>query len=99
MDLKLYVDADPDLRFIRRLKRDIVDRGRTAESVITQYLETVRPMHLQHIHPTRKYSDLLVDCSGSLDQVLHQINAAIHAACCGLTATKAPETRETIGVR
>lgn len=99
MDLKLYIDADPDLRFIRRLKRDIVERGRTAESVITQYLETVRPMYLQHIHPTRKYADLLVNCTGSLGPVLHQINSAILAACCGPVDSKAYQTSETIGVR
>ncbi len=99
MDLKLYIDADPDVRFIRRLQRDIVERGRTAESVITQYLETVRPMHLRHIHPTRKYADQLVDCTGSLGRVLHQINTAIHAVGCGAAAMTAPRTSETIGVR
>ena len=95
MDLKLFIDADLDLRFIRRLRRDIVERGRTAESVIEQYLETVRPMYLQHIEPTREFADLQVSCSGSLGPVLQQIDRAIRAA----SAPPAFETRETIGVR
>ena len=81
MDLKLYIDADPDVRFIRRLKRDMVDRGRTAQSVITQYLGSVRPMHLKHIQPTRSFADLVVDCTDSIGPALRQINIAIDAAC------------------
>ena len=98
MDLKLFIDADLDLRFIRRLQRDIVERGRTAESVIAQYLETVRPMYQQHIEPTREYADLQVSCSGSLGPVLQQIDRAIRAASAA-SAPPAFETRETIGVR
>ena len=99
MDLKLYIDADPDVRFIRRLKRDIVDRGRTAQSVITQYLETVRPMHLKHIQPTRSYADLVVDCTGSLGPALRQINIAIDAACNARVATSASIACQMIEVR
>src|SRR5207253_4831723 len=55
MDIKVYVDTDADLRFIRRLKRDIAERGRTAESVIDQYTETVRPMHLEFVEPSKRY--------------------------------------------
>ncbi|MFH0794732.1 MAG: uridine kinase, partial [bacterium] len=54
LDIKIYVDTDPDVRFIRRLERDINDRGRTAESVIKQYLDVVRPMHLEFVEPSKR---------------------------------------------
>lgn len=60
MDLRIYVDTDPDLRVLRRLRRDIVERGRSVESVIDQYLETVRPMHLQFVEGSKRYADLIV---------------------------------------
>ena len=64
MDIKVYVDADPDIRFIRRLSRDIDERGRSAESVIRQYLETVRPMHLEFTEPSKRYADLIIPEGG-----------------------------------
>jgi uridine kinase len=64
MTLKIYVDADADLRFIRRLERDTRERGRTAESVAQQYLTTVRPMHLAYIEPTRAHADLIMNGAG-----------------------------------
>ncbi|HEU5311470.1 MAG TPA: uridine kinase [Candidatus Eisenbacteria bacterium] len=64
LDIKLYVDADPDVRFIRRLKRDLVERGRTLDSVIRQYETTVRPMHLQYVEPSKQYADLIVPGGG-----------------------------------
>jgi len=60
MDLKIYVDTDPDLRVMRRLERDIRDRGRTMESVFEQYLGTVRPMHLRFVEPSRAHADLVI---------------------------------------
>ncbi len=60
MDLRIYVDTDPDLRLMRRLRRDIIERGRTVDSVLTQYLRTVRPMHLQFVEPSKRYADLIV---------------------------------------
>ncbi len=60
MDLRIYVDTDPDLRFIRRLSRDLTERGRTVESVTEQYLATVRPMHLQFVEPSKRYADIIV---------------------------------------
>ncbi len=60
MDIKIFVDTDADLRFLRRLRRDIEERGRTVESVIRQYLETVRPMHLQFVEPTKRYADVII---------------------------------------
>ncbi len=63
-DLKVFVDADPDVRFIRRLERDLAERARTTDSVITQYLETVRPSHLQFCEPTKRYADVIVPHGG-----------------------------------
>ena len=60
MSLKVFVDTAPDVRFIRRLQRDIAERGRSTESVITQYLDTVRPMHKQFIEPTKRRADVIL---------------------------------------
>ncbi|MFJ7727038.1 uridine kinase [Neobacillus sp. NPDC097160] len=64
MDIKLYVDTDADIRIIRRLTRDIKDRGRTFDSVTEQYLNVVRPMHNQFIEPTKRYADLIIPEGG-----------------------------------
>jgi len=64
MDMKLYVDTDADLRIIRRLVRDIQDRGRTMDSVIDQYVNVVRPMHNQFIEPTKRYADIIIPEGG-----------------------------------
>ena len=64
MDIKLYVDADPDIRFIRRLKRDLTERGRTLDSIIRQYESSVRPMHLQFVEPSKRYADLVIPEGG-----------------------------------
>jgi uridine kinase len=60
LDLKIFVDTDPDLRLARRLERDIAERGRSVESVINQYFATVRPMHLEFVEPSRRYADLII---------------------------------------
>jgi uridine kinase len=60
MDVKIFVDTDSDLRFIRRMKRDIKERRRSLDSVIAQYLNTVRPMHIAFVEPSRKYADLII---------------------------------------
>jgi uridine kinase len=64
MDIKLFVDTDPDLRIIRRIQRDIKERGRTADSVIDQYLSAVRPMHNMFIEPTKRYADVIIPEGG-----------------------------------
>jgi uridine kinase len=64
MDIKVFVDTDADLRFIRRLTRDIKERGRTLESVIDQYIHVVRPMHNQFIEPTKRYADIIIPEGG-----------------------------------
>ncbi len=63
-DLKIFVDTAPDIRFIRRLQRDVADRGRTAKSVIDQYLETVRPAHERFIEPSKRYADVIIPEGG-----------------------------------
>jgi uridine kinase len=60
MSLKIYVDTAPDVRFIRRLQRDMAERGRSVESVINQYMDTVRPMHKQFIEPTKRHADVIL---------------------------------------
>ena len=67
-DVKIFVDTDADLRFIRRLQRDIAERGRTAESVVRQYLDTVRPMHLEFVEPSKRYADVIIP-EGGLNEV------------------------------
>lgn len=64
MDIKIFVDTDSDVRFIRRLIRDINERGRTLESVVHQYLETVRPMHLKFVEPSKRYADVIIPGGG-----------------------------------
>ena len=59
-DVRVYIDTDPDIRLIRRMRRDIVERGRTVESVIDQYMSTVRPMHYQFVEPSKRYADIII---------------------------------------
>jgi len=63
-DVRIYVDADADLRFIRRLQRDVAERGRSVDSVIHQYLQTVRPMHQEFIEPSKRYADVIIPEGG-----------------------------------
>jgi uridine kinase len=80
-DVKIFVDTDSDLRFIRRLQRDITERGRTTESVITQYLSTVRPMHLEFVEPSKRYADIIIPEGGlnevAMDMVIARIEALL----------------------
>ena len=64
MDIRLFVDVDADERFIRRLRRDIVERGRDPQSVMDQYLDVVRPMHLQFVEPSKRYAHLIIPEGG-----------------------------------
>ena len=64
MDIKLFIDADPDVRFIRRLRRDLVERGRSVDSIIRQYEESVRPMHQQFVEPCKRYADVIIPEGG-----------------------------------
>ena len=80
-DVKLFVDADADVRFIRRLRRDITERGRTTESVIKQYEATVRPMHLEFVEPSKRYADVIIREGGhnvaALDMVVARIESLL----------------------
>jgi uridine kinase len=80
-DVKIYVDTDSDIRFIRRLERDINERGRTTESVIKQYQSTVRPMHLEFVEPSKRYADIIIPEGGyniaALDMVVARIDALL----------------------
>ena len=81
MDIKVYVDTDADLRFIRRLTRDMEERGRTAEWIIKQYLDTVRLMHLEFVEPSKRYADLIVPEGGhnlvAIDMLITKIRAVL----------------------
>lgn len=76
-DIRIFVDTDPDIRFIRRLRRDLAERGRTVESVINQYLATVRPMHLEFVEPSKRWADVIIPEGGfntvALDMICAQV--------------------------
>ena len=80
-DIKIYVDTDNDIRVIRRLRRDIAERGRTMEAVIDQYLNTVRPMHLEFVEPSKRYADVIIPEGGfntvALDMVVARIEGML----------------------
>ncbi len=80
-NVKIFVDTDSDMRFIRRLKRDLAERGRTTESVIKQYQSTVRPMHLEFVEPSKRYADVIIPEGGfntaALDMVVARIEALL----------------------
>ncbi len=84
MDVKIYVDTDSDIRFIRRLQRDIAERGRTMESVIHQYLATVRPMHEEFVEPSKRYADIIIPEGGfnevAIDLIAARIKALLESA-------------------
>lgn len=77
MDIKIYVETDPDIRFIRRLRRDIEERERSVQSVIEQYMTTVRPMHLQFVEPSKRYADLIIPEGGYNDVALEMVISRI----------------------
>lgn len=82
MDIKVYVDTDDDIRIIRRIKRDIQERGRTLDSVINQYLSVVKPMYHQFIEPTKRYADIIVPEGGqnhvAIDLIATKVAAILH---------------------
>ncbi len=76
-DVKIFVDADADIRFIRRLHRDLTERGRSTESVIDQYYATVRPMHLEFVEPSKRYADVIIPEGGHNVAALDMVTARI----------------------
>jgi len=81
-DVRIYVDTDADIRLIRRLKRDLAERGRTVESVVAQYESTVRPMHMEFVEPSKRYADLIVPEGGentvALDFLFARLRELLH---------------------
>lgn len=81
MDIRIFVDADPDVRILRRILRDVKERGRSLDSVVTQYLSTVKPMHEQYVEPSKRNADIIVLEGGynvvALDMIIQRINGHI----------------------
>lgn len=84
MDIRIFVDTDADVRLCRRIKRDVTKRGRTLESVLSQYLQTVKPMHERYVEPSKKYADLVVPEGGqnlvALDMIEGRIRRHLEGA-------------------
>jgi uridine kinase len=80
LDIKVFVDVDSDIRFIRRMLRDVTERARTSDAVVRQYLDSARPMHLEYVEPSRRYADVIVsngdDIGAAVDQLLALIRKA-----------------------
>lgn len=88
-DVKVYVDADPDIRLIRRIRRDLADRGRTLDSILDQYLSTVQPMHLQFVEPSKRYADVIVPRGGSNTIAIEMLVAKIQRRLAARSAVRA----------
>lgn len=82
MDIKIYVDTDADERLMRRLTRDMAERGRSVDSVLTQYRKTVKPMHEQYVEPSKKYADIILPRGGEnktgIEIIMQHLNSLIH---------------------
>jgi uridine kinase len=79
LDVKIFVDTDSDIRFIRRLERDIRERGRTTDMVVRQYLATVRPMHLEFVEPSKRYADVIIPEGGLNEVAMEMVVARLEA--------------------
>jgi len=81
-DVKIYVDTPPDIRFIRRLQRDMMERGRSLESVIHQYQTTVRPMHEEFVEPSKRFADVIIPEGGlntvAMDMVVARLDGLLN---------------------
>lgn len=82
MDIKVFVDTDSDVRFIRRMNRDLNERGRSLDSVVAQYLDTVRPMHLKFVEPSKRFADVIIPGGGlnrvAIDMVVSRLNVMLY---------------------
>ena len=83
LDLKIYVDTDADIRLIRRLERDMAERGRTLDDVLRQYQETVRPMHLEFVEPSKRWADVIVPEGGENRVALEMVVARVEQLLAG----------------
>lgn len=97
MDIKIFVDTDPDVRILRRLRRDMRERGRTFDAVIEQYLNTVRPMHLQFVEPTKRYADIIIPEGGQNRVALDMLAAKIEYLLRRAAAAAAPQAPTSVG--
>ncbi len=83
MDIKIFVDIDADERLLRRLKRDLLERGRSIESVMHQYIETVKPMHLEFVEPSKRWADIIIPKGGenviAIDTIVAKINSMLRS--------------------
>jgi uridine kinase len=88
MDIKIFVDTDADLRFIRRLGRDFRERRRTVESVVNQFVATVRPMHMKFVEPSMRHADVIIPEGGhnevGIDLVIQKIRSLVGTAASGI---------------
>jgi uridine kinase len=88
LDMRIYVDTDADIRFIRRLRRDMIERGRSLDSIVKQYMATVRPMHLEFVEPSRRYAHVIVPEGGDNRVAMEMISSTLQA----MLARTAPRT-------
>lgn len=79
LDTRIFVDAEDDIRFIRRMQRDVSERGRTLESIVKQYMETVRPMHLSFVEPSKRYADVIIPRGGKNNIAITMVIADLRA--------------------
>ena len=79
LDMRIYVDTDADIRFIRRLRRDMIERGRSLDSIVKQYMATVRPMHLEFVEPSRRYAHVIVPEGGNNRVAMEMIASMLHS--------------------
>jgi uridine kinase len=79
LDMRIYVDTDADIRFIRRLRRDMVERGRSLDSIVKQYMATVRPMHLEFVEPSKRYAHVIVPEGGNNRVAMEMISSTLQA--------------------
>ena len=96
-DVKVFVDADADIRLIRRLQRDTTDRGRPLDEIIEQYLSTVQPMHLQFVEPSKRYADVIVPRGGhnaiAIEMIVAKIQRRLANASAGVEALRTPSAQ------
>ena len=96
-DVKVFVDADADIRLIRRLQRDTRDRGRPLDEIIDQYLSTVQPMHLQFVEPSKRYADVIVPRGGhnaiAIEMIVAKIQRRLANAVFGVEALRTPSAQ------
>ena len=100
-DVKVFVDADADIRLIRRIERDTNDRGRPLDEIIEQYLSTVQPMHLQFVEPSKRYADVIVPRGGhnaiAIEMIVAKIQRRLQRASTGAEARRTPKTKTATG--